>query len=178
MLLFSSLSLVLLCVIILFTLTGACRVLSAATSYQVRSGHALPRLRQATRCPACGMPAVQSKPAASRNELRKRPAANSSGSAKKMKPVGSLFSGTPLANHIQYIWEKKFSQEQRDVVETTVAREEHRSVSSACSGSGMGELAFHAVMDMLNKKAIHVHSCEKDRLALIGFYFHPAPLRK
>ena len=73
----------------------------------------------------------------------------------------AIAPGSIIEKFVQHAWEK-LSAKQRQTLCDAVQVEARRTLSSACSGSGMAEVAHAVLMEMLGVDSKLVFSCEKE----------------
>lgn len=71
----------------------------------------------------------------------------------------SIYSDTVLGKYFKEVWPLLTGDEQANI-KATVAQELARSVATMCSGSGSGEIAHHALFEMMGKESEVFFTCE------------------
>ena len=94
-----------------------------------------------------------------RASIKRRPGATKA-MRKNAEQIQVCSASTTLGRFIKYVWEQKLTHGEKDHMKAMANVDVNRVVSTACSGSGMGEIAFSAVMQFLGKAAKLSYSCE------------------
>ena len=77
----------------------------------------------------------------------------------KIGPAASIYSDTVLGKYFRKIWPLLTRGEQANI-KAAVEQELVRSVATMCSGSGSGEIAHHAFLNMMGKESEVFFTCE------------------
>ena len=96
----------------------------------------------------------------------KRPAAAAAaaGAGKTAEADGplykhALYQGSALQEYLQHAW-KKLGKQERGTIRSNL-RNYDSTLATMCSGTGMGEIVFHAINALVEKQEAHLfHACE------------------